>query len=737
MSLPPRARGVKVLKAVSSPLRLQILNLLFDKGALSYTELMNQLKMNPSRDAGRFAYHLKFLLKASLVEVDSDAKKYYLTDLGKMVIDVADRVEKKAVKPKGMLVRTSHFTFEEFDVNKIANSLIREGKMPADEAQKTAKETEKLLVKSKIKYLTAALIREIVNVLLIEKGMEDYRHKLARVGLPVHEVMTLIETKNPLEAGSVLATAGKSVFREYTLLNVLPRDISDAHVSGGLHLNGLSTWIIKPSEVMHDLRFFLQNGIRFDGINPQLLSDKPPQTFEAALNVACSVVLLAQREVNETQTIDYFNMFLAPYAKGRDAAELKEALRLFLLKVNQQADVTLGLELGVPDFLVTKTAVVPQGQAQANYGNYSQEVNLLASLIVEVLAEESLTKPLLNPKLIIKLRPQTLTDTNNREVVLKVHRLATENANSYFVNLTDKEQSTSAFSASGVKLEADLTEDWETDTLRTGCLGYVTINLPRIVHESEKDKTKFFDLVKERCEFAMRAIGIKHRAIKQYGKTLMPFLMQGNNGDTYFRLENCSGIINFAGFKEAVEEFTAKPFSDKESGKFAAELIQNVQTYINKIGRKHGKRIFPAVLPSREASARLAQLDVEKYGVAKVRFSGIRDKPFYVTTRRLQLQMGNFLSVPSEQLEAEKYLKGLNGGGTLAIVDLNGAEPKPEALLKLTESLMENHSFEFLTYNQPLTYCTNCQKSWRGNQHKCPSCNSVGTLVQFDRFNGT
>ena len=61
-------RGVKILKAVSSPLRLQILNLLFDRGPLSYTELMGSLKMNPSRDAGRFAYHLKFLLKADLVE---------------------------------------------------------------------------------------------------------------------------------------------------------------------------------------------------------------------------------------------------------------------------------------------------------------------------------------------------------------------------------------------------------------------------------------------------------------------------------------------------------------------------------------------------------------------------------------------------------------------------------------------------------------------------------------------
>src|SRR4030066_1080593 len=196
-----RARGVKVLKAVSSPLRLQILNLLFDKSALSYSELMNQLKMNPSRDAGRFAYHLKFLLKAELVEADVEAKKYYLTDLGKMVLDVADRVEKKAFTPKGMLVRTSHFTLEEFDANKIANSLIKEAKVPAELANKAAKEAEKRLRKSKTKYLTAPLIREVVNAILVEKGLEDYRHKLTRLGMPVFDVNQLIESNGTTHKG--------------------------------------------------------------------------------------------------------------------------------------------------------------------------------------------------------------------------------------------------------------------------------------------------------------------------------------------------------------------------------------------------------------------------------------------------------------------------------------------------------------------------------------------------------
>jgi ribonucleoside-triphosphate reductase len=697
---------------------------------------MNSLKMNPSRDAGRFAYHLKFLLKADLIEADAEAKKYFLTDLGKMVIDVADRVEKKAFKPRGMLVRTSHSTLEEFDANKIANSLIREARMPAEQAQKVAKEAEKRLLKSKTKYLTAPLVREVVNVILVEKGMEDYRHKLTRLGMPVHEVTALIEAKDGAQdSAAILSKAGKTVFGEYTLLNVFPRDIADAHVSGAIHVDGLGTWILKPNEAMHDLRFFLQNGLRLD--DPLQLSAGPPQSFEAALSIAFNVLLHASREINEMQTFDYFNVFLAPFIRGMDAARIKESLRLFLLNVNQHADAALGLELSIPKFIAEKAAVGPQGKICGKYGDFAEESRLLASLAIEVFAEESSPKPLLNPKLIIKISNEALTDENAKAVLLKAHSLAAERGTPYFANMLQKEEKYAVFSASGIKLEADLTGDWETDTLRTGCLGYVTINLPRIVHESEKDKNKFFEILKERCELAARALGIKYSVLKQHGKSSLPFMMQSSNGDTYFRLENCSRIINFAGFKESVETFCDKNISHEESVKFAEEIIQNILAFKNKIGRKHGKRLFPAILRSLEASERLAQLDVEKYGIAKVKFSGTREKPFYSTTKRLHLQVGNFPYVPSESLETERKLKGLNAGGNLSIIALEGTEYKPEELMNLTRHLIENQAVEFFTYNRIITYCDNCRKSWFGVLHKCPSCGSISTLTTFDRFAST
>jgi ribonucleoside-triphosphate reductase len=734
---PLRARGVKVLKAVSSPLRLQILNLLFDKSALSYTELMNALKMNPSRDAGRFAYHLKFMLKADLVEADVEAKKYYLTDLGKMVLDVADRVEKKAVKPGGMLVRTSHLTLEEFDANKIANSLIKEAKVPAELAQKAAKEAEKRLIKSKTKYLTAALIREVVNGILVEKGYEDYRHKLTRVGMPIHEVTASIEAKDQAaDSATVITKAGQTVLGEYTLLNIFPRDVADAHLSGAIHIDSLGTWIIKPNEVNHDLRFFFQNGLKLD--NPLQTSMEPPSNFESALAIALNVLLHASKEVNRTQTYSYFNVFLAPYAKGVETPRLKENLRLFILSLNQHAEATLALELSIPKSTAEKEAVGPQGKICGKYCDFAQESQRLASLVIEVFSEESCKKPLLNPKLIIKVNKDTFADESAKTLLLKAHQLAAEKGTPYFANATRKENENAVFSSSGVKLASDLTGDWETDTLRTGCLGCVTINLPRIALESEKDKNKFFDLVRERFELAARALGIKRNALRQFGKNSLPFLLKNGVGDVYFRLENSSRTISLAGFREAMEAFTEKSINSEGGRSFSEETIQVIFAFRQKIGRKYGKRLYPVILGNPEAAERLAQLDIDKYGVAKIRFSGTREKPYYSTVRRFQVKTaGETLSLPMEQLETAQKMKGLNAGGTLDVLELESADFRAEALMDLTRRIIENKSLEFFTYNRITCFCDNCGKSWFGTLHKCPSCGSMSALATFDRFAST
>jgi len=405
-----------------------------------------------------------------------------------------------------------------------------------------------------------------------------------------------------------------------------------------------------------------------------------------------------------------------------EPTKIKEVLRLFITNINQHVNASLGLELTIPDFIASKTAIGPFGKYVGKYADFFEESQILASLIIEIFTEESVRKPLFNPKIILKIRPETFANEKAKAMLLKAHQLASEKGTPYFANLLEKDQRYSVFSGSGFKLKADLNGDWEIDTLRTGCLGCVTINLPRITYESGKDKTKFFEIFRERFEMATRALEIKDRALKQHGKGLLPFLMQSVNGDHYFRLENCSRIVNLAGLKEALEAFNEKDLD------FAEEIMQNILVYIQKIGRKRGKCLSVAILDF-EASERLVQLDIERYGIAKVRFSGTREKPFYSTISKLIFQDGKISPEPSK---FERKMRGLDGGN-LTVIDLGEVERKPDELLPLTKQMFEVYNLEFLIYNRKLTYCVNCKRSWFGLLHKCPSCEATSTLTYISR----
>ncbi|MEM2419780.1 MAG: anaerobic ribonucleoside-triphosphate reductase [Candidatus Bathyarchaeia archaeon] len=720
-----RSRGIRVLKAVSSAIRLQILNLLFDRGELSYTELMNLLKMSPSRDAGRFAYHLKFLLKAGLVEADVESKKYRLTDLGSMVLEVAEEIEKKGLKPQKILVRTSRFTLEEFDFNRIVEVLIKEADMPVEQARKIAKEAEKRLLKAKTRYLTAPLIREVVNGILVEKGLEEYRHKLTRLGLPVHDVSYMLSKgKTSQSASSLCEEFGKNVLGEYTLLNVLPRDVADAHLSGDIHLEELGYWILKPNEVVHDLRLF------FKKVDTSQFFHNPPENLESALNLALNVLLHSAKETSGTQTLEYFNVLLAPFVKGFEETHAKELLKQFILNVNQHADASINIELTPPNFLADMT--VDTASVTEVYGDFQDEASLLARLTMEVFEEESVFKPLLNPKIVIKLRPEALKDDKAVNVLLKAHQLAINGNAVYFANCLGENDERTVFLSNGCKLKPDFRGDWEIDTLRTGILGVASVNMPRIAYESRGDEAKLLELFRERLEMAVRALEIKFRMLKQHGRGFLSFLFQTINGDSYFRLESSARLVNLNGLEEAAEIFNGKNFHENENSlRFALKAVHYASEFLQKSEKRRGKRTLLSILPSKEAPARLAKQDIERFGVAKIRFHGTRDKPYYSSFRSLNVQ--NF-EASLKTLAIEKDIYEQLDGGNLTVLELGEAECTAEMLLSLTKKLAGDYNVPFFTYNRNLTYCSQCRKSISGILHKCPSCGSVSTLTVFKRF---
>jgi ribonucleoside-triphosphate reductase len=719
---------------------MQLLITLVDKGPQSYTDLMKVLKLNPSRDAGRFAYHLKYLLNADLIEPDVDNKEYRLTDLGKTMINFTEDIQQQFFQRKKILVRTSRLAMEEFDRNKIVEALVKEANVPVIQAQKIARETEKRLLEFKTKYLTAPLIREMVNAILVEKGLEEYRHKLTRLGLPVFDVNQLIKSTGTKSQSveAIHKAAADAVMEEYTLLNVLPRDVADAHLSGGLHLKNLGTWILKPDQFMHDLRFFLKHGLNRGGMKIQEPCYLPPKSLEAALITAANVLKIAATETSGEQTLDFFNIFLAPFTKDLSEERVRENLRLFIFNLNQPLSnkssigVSLGIELCVPNFLKEKEALGPEGKTIGCYGDFIEESRRFAALLLEVMFQDDVHKPVFNPKLIIKIRPEVLKDPESSDLLFESHKLAGETGFPYFANLCPPSQKMATYMSTGFRLAADWKEDWELDTLQTGSIDTAIINLPRVMYEARSKESTFFHLLDDQLEMGLRALEIKCRTIKQREREhLLPFLMQKSDGDQYFRIKNAVRLVSFVGLNETVHAFFDKPLKlEGETLDFAKKVVSYLTSDIKKYSKKPETRAALAMVSAADAAKRLAKLDAEKYGWSKVRAQGGRETPFY--TDLVALPITSDISW-KDRLKVEEKFHRLTSGGHLAIVPLFDEPQNTNDLLSITKDIAGNYDVGFYAFNRNLVYCGSCQGIFYGKLVRCPSCGSINNLQSFTR----
>lgn len=727
-----RVKGsANIFDAVSAPTRIQTLRLLSTRGPLTYSEIMEMLNLEPTKDAGKFVYHLKNLVNTGLVTFDKSIKKYKITELGLMIVSFSQDLEEYVLKKAGrMLVRTSRYTIEEFDRSKITSSLIEEAGLTPELAEKISSEVEERLLKLPVKYLTAPLIREFVNAVLIESGLEEYRHKLTRLGMPVHDVKKTVEeaSKKQFNSKYVCLAAGKRVITEYMLLTSLPRDVADAHLSGQIHVCDSGSWILTPTTIYHDLRMFFYE--RHPYVNPYTPSLTQPKTFFDAITLTATLLNIFQNEVSKEQVIDYFNVFLAPLFTKKDVDETKKVLKNFLLKTaligsENFGGVTLGVEVEVPIHLKKSSLIGFEESKKLTYGDFEDEAQKILDLLLDVFLDLSEKKPLFNPQLVLKFRPGCLNGKYDW-LLEKAHILAAKYGILYIANLT-RGSNVVSYAATGERIEADWSGDWEIDTLRVGCLNNVSVNLPRITYEAKKDDSKLFGGMDKVLEFACKALEVKKKEIERRLKEgLLPNLAYQVKDEGYFRLKDSVGTISVLGLSEAVKSHLGyEIYEDLMPQHFAIKLIENLVNTVNKISEKTGLRLSISQISDVEASQRLAMYDVWRYGWSTVNVQGGKENPYYtflaVTPDDLKISI-------DEKLKLEEKFHSVFRGGHLTQIAIE-EDSSSEQLLKKTKKICGEYGIGLFVYNHILGWCASCKKSFKGFKQKCPSCGSTRVTI--------
>ncbi|MDE1830031.1 MAG: helix-turn-helix domain-containing protein, partial [Thaumarchaeota archaeon] len=317
-----------IFSVMASPNRIDILRILNSKGPLTYSELKSLAGFKSKKESGKFAYHLRKLLRQSLVALNKSERRYTITNLGKLVLSLARQIEERSIIESGkMYVRTSHESIEEFNSHKIIQSLVREGSLPLELAQKITEEVENRIYKFQTSYLTSSLIREMVNSVLLEQGHEDYRHKLARFGLPgydIHEMFTNVDgIHNGVEG--LLFKTGQTVFGEYLVLNTLPKDVADSHLSGDIHITNTGLWSLLPDTIFVNIKELIEDGVDLRGKFLSGTRIPTPNSLDSLSTSLPLAVSLLVREASQEVIMDGLVGLLQKYSKNISEIEEKIA----------------------------------------------------------------------------------------------------------------------------------------------------------------------------------------------------------------------------------------------------------------------------------------------------------------------------------------------------------------------------------------------------------------------------
>ncbi len=668
-----------IFSVMASPNRIDILRILNSKGPLTYSELKSLAGFKSKKESGKFAYHLRKLLRQSLVALNKSERRYTITNLGKLVLSLARQIEERSIIESGkMYVRTSHESIEEFNSHKIIQSLVREGSLPLELAQKITEEVENRIYKYQTTYLTGSLIREMVNSVLLEHGHEEYRNKLARLGLPVYDVQEMLTNLDNVGNGTdgLLFNTGQRVFAEHLLTNILPKDVADSHLSGDLHITNPGIWSMIPDTIFVNVKELIEDGIVLGGKNLDVSRVPVSKSLDDITSSLSVIISLLSKEASQEIVLDGIVSLFSKHAKNIEELEQKlaNAFAVASTTPNYNKDgthVSIRLALGSDTKIVN--AIINA------YKNYTA------------------ITPTPKIGLIVDYSKGKISDIS--EKTAEIISIGGK------VTFSKDRISSSGITHGTTKSAGPLAINLQS----------VSINLPRLAFESNKDETYFRARLALLMKPALSSMALRKKDISDLTRRgLNPILAKNTQ---YMQRSSISLIVNLVGLKEAV--FNILGYKDNKEGR--AVLHKVLETAVD-VAAKKGKEIGDPVhisMTETDGSKRFATLDGEKYGKNSALNSSETDSYSQGIVLNAS-EVGDFTNKSEEITECNKLSKILNGGLSVTLQIDNDA--KVADIKKSIEKTAElTNSFKPV---KGIAICGECGFKDEPFTDKCPKCKS-------------
>jgi len=289
---------------------------------------------------------------------------------------IFDMAENPETTDLTLFVRTSAEEVAPWNRQRIIDALAREADIDYPLADEISREVERQIIAAGIGVTTTALVRELVNVRLIEKGLEKERRLHGRLGFPLYDVRQLILHQNKQDANIPHSPEGTNLLfaegikRELSLYDVFSAEIGEAHVTGDIHIHALG-YIDRPYSCSQSLEYLKIDGLKL----PHAINSANPAKYAEVL-LAHMVRFSAVLQGHFAGTIgwDAVNISFAPYLTSMTDREVKQFAQMLIYEFSQLSATRGGQALytdihiyyEMPPYWANLPAIGPEGKKQAN-----------------------------------------------------------------------------------------------------------------------------------------------------------------------------------------------------------------------------------------------------------------------------------------------------------------------------------------------------------------------------------
>jgi ribonucleoside-triphosphate reductase len=517
--------------------------------------------------------------------------------------------------------------------------------------------------------------------------------------------------------GLYLHLAG-SVLANYVLNNIYPKEVADAHTNGAIHIHDLSHGIVAYCAGW-SLMDLISRG--FGGVEGKITA-KPARHLSALTGQMVNFLGVMQMEFAGAQAFNSVDTLLAPFVRADklDYNEVKQLIQQMVFAMNvpsrwgsQPPFINFTFDWIVPKDLKDKPVIIGGEILDTVYGDYQHEMNMINKAFLETMLEGDAQGRIFSfPIPTYNITKDFDWDGENVDLLLKA---TAKYGLPYFQNFVSSSLNPGDVRSMCCRLQLDLRELKNRGgglfgaSDKTGSIGVVTINLPRIGYLS-KTKDEYFKNLKRMMDIAKTSLEIKRKVVEQNLKNgLMPYTM------AYLgHFNNHFSTIGIIGMHESLLNFMGKGIETKEGQSFAIEVLEFIRETLRNYQEETGNLYNLEATPAEGTSYRLAYKDKQLY--PDIKQSGDAE-PFYTNSTFLPV---NYTDDPFEVLEHQSPLQVLYTSGTVVHIFLQ-EKPHEDTLKSFIKKAFENYPIPYMTITPTFSICKT-HGYIAGEHFNCPIC---------------